>query len=254
MADAALRPHVSVLTYHSIDGSGSPVSTAAPEFARQMSALASAGWRTLTPADFIRGHRAGGWPARTFLLSFDDGYRSLFDEAMPIAAAHAFTGVVFVATERVGGIMSGRCEPSAPLLDWPGLRAVAAAGWSVASHGCSHRPLSSLPAAEVERELADSRAIIEDRIGAPVTTLAYPYGAKSPDVERVAAARYDAAFGTVLGRATRASRAAAIERIDAYYLRGMPLAGFDGVMWRLYLALRRVGRAVRARSVVNSEG
>jgi peptidoglycan/xylan/chitin deacetylase (PgdA/CDA1 family) len=249
VADAAIRRDLPVLTYHSIDNSGSPVSIAPREFRRHMDALAAAGWRTIDVDTFLRGRRDGGWPARTFVLTFDDGYRNLLDEALPVMAACGFTGVVFAATDRVGGTMIGPDEPSwtpaSPLLDWDGLRAMAAAGWSIASHAVTHRRLPSLAPAEVARELAESRARIEHEIGAAARALAYPYGDASPDVERLAGERYDAAFGTTLGFASASTRATNIERIDAYYLRGQPVAHLDGAPLRLYLAVRRAGRAIR---------
>lgn len=243
-----------VLTYHSIDDSGSPVSIAPAEFTRQMQALASAGWRTIAMDAFVRGHREGGWPERTFLLTFDDGYRNLVEHARPAAAACAFHGTVFVAIDRVGGTMAGPSEPSwtpaSPLLDWSELRALSAAGWSVGSHACSHRDLTSLPEDDVARELAASKAAIEDRIGAAVTAIAYPYGAASDEVERASAKHYAAAFGTTLAFVTPSSRATQFERIDAYYLKGRAVESLDGAPLRSYLALRRAGRALRARLTV----
>lgn len=248
-----MSSRIPVLTYHSIDDSGSPVSIAPAAFRRQMHALASAGWRTIAMDAFVRGHRDRQWPARTFVLTFDDGYRNLVEHALPAASEHGFHGTVFVAIDRVGGTMAGPSEPSwtpaLPLLDWDGLRTLAAAGWSIASHACSHRRLPSLAPAEAAEELARSKATIEDRIGAAVTAIAYPYGAVSDDVERLAAAQYSAAFGTTLAFTTASSRATHFERIDAYYLRGMPIAQLDGVLLRVYLAARRAGRALRARSL-----
>ncbi len=248
-----LRRNVPVLTYHSIDDSGSPVSVSAREFHRQMQALVSAGWRTIGTDAFMRGHRQGGWPPRTFVLTFDDGFRNLIEKAMPIAADAGFSGTVFVATGRVGGTMKGAGEPAwipdVPLLDWNGLRSLAAAGWSIASHADTHRRLPALPADEVTRELTASKARIEDEIGAPVTAFAYPYGAASAAVERAAAEHYEAAFGTRLAHVTSSSRAANFERIDAYYLRGLPAMQLDGRLFRSYLALRRAARTLRARSL-----
>jgi peptidoglycan/xylan/chitin deacetylase (PgdA/CDA1 family) len=247
----ATTTRIPVLTYHSIDDSGSPVSIAPAEFRRQMHALASAGWRTIAMDAFERGHRDGQWPARTFVLTFDDGYRNLVDLALPAARDCSFHGTVFVAVDRVGDTMTGPAEPSwtppSPLLDWNGLRELASEGWSIASHACSHRRLTSLDADDLERELAHSKQTIEDRVGAPVTVLAYPYGAVSPDVERAAGRHYRTAFGTTLSFVTASSRVTNLERIDAYYLKGRAVDALDGTALRSYLAVRRAGRAVRAR-------
>ena len=244
---SATRPFIPVLTYHSIDDSGSPVSIAPAEFRRQMKALAAAGWRTIAMDALLRGHREGQWPARTFVLTFDDGYRNLVDEALPAARECSFGGTVFVSVDRVGGTMVGSGEPACPLLDWSGLRELASEGWSIASHACSHRRLTSLGADDLERELAHSKQTIEDRVGAPVAALAYPYGSASPDVERAAGRHYQAVFGTTLWFVTASSRATNFERIDAYYLKGRAVETLDGAFWRGYLALRRAGRAARRR-------
>jgi len=141
--------------------------------------------------------------------------------------------------------MAGASEPSLPLLDWDGLRALASKGWAVASHACSHRRLTALAPGEIARELDVSKATIEDRVGVPVTALAYPYGAASAEVERLAGERYAAAFGTILAFATASSCATNVERIDAYYLKGRAVDALDGAIMRGYLALRRAGRALR---------
>ena len=246
---SASRSFIPVLTYHSIDGSGSPVSIAPVEFRRHMQALAAGGWRTIAMDAFVKGRRDGQWPERTFVLTFDDGYANVVEHALPAARECGFHGTVFVAVDRVGGTMAGPDEPSwtprTPLLDWGGLLALASEGWSIASHGCSHRRLTELAPAEIDRELAVSRKMIQDRIGAPVTALAYPYGVATPAIERAAAAHYEAAFGTTLAYVTGSSRATNYERIDAYYLKGRAVDGLDGAVMKGYLALRRAGRAAR---------
>jgi peptidoglycan/xylan/chitin deacetylase (PgdA/CDA1 family) len=250
MSHPGMGRDIPVLTYHSIDDSGSPVSVTAREFRRQMQSLAGAGWRTLTLPEFLRGHAEGHWPARTFLLTFDDGYRNVLEEALPVAAACSFQGILFVSTDRVGAVMTGPGQPSwtpsGTLLDWQGLKEAASAGWTIASHGCSHRALPGVRYDEATRELARSKATIEERLGLPVTALAYPYGAVSPAIERLAADHYDAAFGTRLAHVSAGSRATNLERIDAYYLRRLPIARLDGALARIYLTVRRAGRALRA--------
>jgi peptidoglycan/xylan/chitin deacetylase (PgdA/CDA1 family) len=253
MSDPGARPCIPVLTYHSIDDTGSPVSMTAREFRRQMQSLAAAGWRTVTVSEFLAGHAEGRWPARAFLLTFDDGYRNVLEHALPVAAGCSFQGTVFVSTERVGGVMAGPGQPSwtpaGPLLDWTGLKTLASEGWSIASHGCTHRALPGVSNADATVELARSKETIEEELGVAVTAFAYPYGAVSQSVERLAAEHYEAAFGTRLARVTPASRATNFERIDAYYLKRLPVDRLDSTLARMYLAVRRAGRAMRANSL-----
>jgi peptidoglycan/xylan/chitin deacetylase (PgdA/CDA1 family) len=92
-------------------------------------------------------------------------------------------------------------EQSEESLGWPELERLREAGWEVGSHTTTHALLPDLGDTELERELADSRAAIEKRLGS-CETLAYPYG-RADDRTAAAAARagYRAAF--TLGRAHR---------------------------------------------------
>src|SRR5436190_6900669 len=103
MPERLAQTALPVLTYHSIDDSGSPVSVAPEEFRRQMTALATSGWRTLSLETALKGHAAGSWPARTLLLTFDDGFQNILDHAAPVLHLHGFRALVFVVTGRVGG-------------------------------------------------------------------------------------------------------------------------------------------------------
>ena len=62
------------------------------------------------------------------------------------------------------------------LAGWKELRALDPAIVTIGSHTLSHSILTSLPPAEVECELADSRRILESRLGRPVEEFAYPNG------------------------------------------------------------------------------
>src|SRR5205809_929719 len=100
---AALPP---VLCYHRVGGPLELGVTriARSTFARQMKALARAGWRTLTLAEFSERvtHPASRIPHPEFLLSFDDGYASLAEHVYPLLADVGFTATTFLVTDYVG--------------------------------------------------------------------------------------------------------------------------------------------------------
>ena len=83
-------------------------------------------------------------------------------------------------------------------LSWEQAREMLAAGMRIGAHTHTHRNLARLSVAEQRDELTRSRAIIEAQLGAPVDTLAYPFGAPrdfTAETERVAAGSgYRAAF------------------------------------------------------------
>src|SRR5205814_8715230 len=104
---AALPP---VLCYHRVGGplELGVMRIARSTFARQMNALARAGWRTLTLAEFSQRvtHPASGIPHLEFLLSFDDGYASLGAHGYPVRADVGFSATTFLMTDSVGRLNS----------------------------------------------------------------------------------------------------------------------------------------------------
>jgi peptidoglycan/xylan/chitin deacetylase (PgdA/CDA1 family) len=72
-------------------------------------------------------------------------------------------------------------------LDWEQVRAMAAAGFAIGSHGCSHRILTRLPAEAAREELVRSKAEIERRVGVNVEHFAFPNNAGSEALVTAAA-------------------------------------------------------------------
>jgi len=86
---------------------------------------------------------------------------------------------------------------------------------TIGSHACSHRPLSRLDAATRERELAESRRLIEARIGRKVDTIAYPDGAHDDaTVDGARAAGYQLAFTTIRGTVTPGTEPLRLRRVN----------------------------------------
>jgi peptidoglycan/xylan/chitin deacetylase (PgdA/CDA1 family) len=83
-----------------------------------------------------------------------------------------------------------------PLLSWEGVRSLRDSGVSIGAHSASHPRLTDLPVEQATREVAESRAILEEQLSEPIAHFAYPYG-KSSDVIRrlVVDAGYVAACG-----------------------------------------------------------
>ena len=178
-------------------------------FARQMRALAEAGWRTLTLAEFA-ARLATPTPhaprptSKVFLLTFDDGYASLADHAYPLLAELGFTATTFLITDHVGRTNTWDVRYTwrrLAHLDWPAIEAWRARRFDFASHGASHVRLTWLADAPAAEELARSRETLCARLGeAAGRAVAYPFGATDARIERLAAAAgYELGFGGVRG-------------------------------------------------------
>ena len=150
---------------------------------------------------FIAGLRAPELiPPKSFLVTFDDAYRSLREDALECLDRLRLPAVVFAPTDFVGGWnrFDHDTEPREEICEWATLRELARHGVSIQSHGVTHRALSTLPLSEQEREAAASRHLLEKQLGSPVRLFAYPYGdpgdeQRLPGVLRRAG--YEAAFG-----------------------------------------------------------
>jgi peptidoglycan/xylan/chitin deacetylase (PgdA/CDA1 family) len=136
--------------------------------------------------------------AKTLAVTFDDGYRSVLDLALPILERLGLPASVFVPTAWVGarGPMSwpgidrwtgGPWQDELTPLSWEDLGLLAGGGWEIGSHSRTHPRLSSLDDARLAAELGESRRECERGLGRPCTSIAYPYGDVNARV--VAAAR-----------------------------------------------------------------
>jgi peptidoglycan/xylan/chitin deacetylase (PgdA/CDA1 family) len=206
VALAALTPFPPSLCYHRIGG---PLELGVtrvgrPVFARQMTALARAGWRALSLAEFAAQRPADRGP-RTFLLTFDDGYASLAEHAYPILADLGFTATTFLITDFVGKTNEWDVRYTWTRLShlaWPAMERWHSRGFDFGSHGATHRRLPWLADDEVSAELSRSREMLTSRLG-PESGLAvaYPFGAVDARVADLArAAGYGLGFGGVRGR------------------------------------------------------
>jgi peptidoglycan/xylan/chitin deacetylase (PgdA/CDA1 family) len=234
-----------ILTYHSLDTSGSVISLAPDSFRKQMEWLAESG-APVVPLERIR-ETSGG-----VALTFDDGFRNFYRHAFPVLAAHRFPATVFIVSGYCGGRNDWPTQPrntGVPVLElmrWSEVAEVARAGIGIGCHTATHPPLTALAKSEMESELADSRAAIEDRIGRQVESFAYPYGDAAPGVRAAVGRHFRLACSTRLGPVSAASDPLDLPRVDIYYFRtqfwfralGMPHGAG-------YLAARAMLRGVR---------
>jgi peptidoglycan/xylan/chitin deacetylase (PgdA/CDA1 family) len=177
-----------------------------------MTALARAGWRTLSLQEFANRTVGVGAqhaaPLRTntreFLVSFDDGYASLGEHAYPVLADLGFTAATFLITDYVGKTNTWDVRYTwnrLKHLSWTEIEQWRARGFDFGSHGATHRRLTWLDDASIEAELRGSRETLTSRLGPDAGRgVAYPFGAVNPRVLGVAQrAGYELGFGGVRG-------------------------------------------------------
>ena len=148
-------------------------------FVGHLSYLRENGWRVIDVTIFLRGLKVpDSLPERAALLTFDDGYRSIREIALPWLRRFGYPAVLFVPTDYIGrcNTFDERTEPEEAICDWDDLQELERCGVSIQSHGASHRPLSQLDSEEQWQELVRSKARLEAGLRGPVDLFAYPYG------------------------------------------------------------------------------
>jgi peptidoglycan/xylan/chitin deacetylase (PgdA/CDA1 family) len=114
-----------------------------------------------------------------FALTFDDGRASDYTDAYPALRELGLRATFFVVPTLVG--TSGH-------VSWANLREMVAGGMEIGSHSLTHPFLHQLDRAGIEREYGESKAMIEDRLGAAVRSASLPRGWEPPGVAPVLAA------------------------------------------------------------------
>lgn len=188
-----------VLAYHSIHavepGIDAPDVIASPQaLERDVRTLLDAGYRFLTADDLVT-ETGGGQPAgRTALVTFDDGWLDGLTVAAPMLSRLGVRATFFLCPG-LWGNHDPRMGEAGHVLTAEDARGLAAAGMDLGAHSMTHPDLRTLGDAELQRELADSRAAVEALTGRPCRSLAYPFGLHDARVQRaVADGGFDLAF------------------------------------------------------------
>jgi peptidoglycan/xylan/chitin deacetylase (PgdA/CDA1 family) len=243
--DAAL-----IVTYHAIEEGSSPLCIEPSLFRLHLDWLAELGATTVTVAELAAAIQAGKLPPLAVAITFDDGCASAVRVAAPLLAERGQKATFFCVAGHVGGVNDWPTRttgiPRLELAAADELAELAALGFEIGAHGMDHTPLRGLSDADLDRQIREPRAKLEDAISTEVRCLAYPYGAM-PDAAaaQLVAEVYVAACTTTLERVTASSDPLALPRIDAHYLRRRSVfrrvaaGGLDS-----YVRVRRFGRLV----------
>ena len=169
-------PSTIVLAYHSVSRNERKA------FAKQMDQL-------LRYAKPCRADAPAAQSAldRYVAVTFDDGYKTLLDYAIPELAERNIPATIFVVTGVLGMAPNWQdysggtdCAMSETLMTVEQLRAISSDLIQIGSHTLSHPMLPLLPEDEVRRELLVSRIVLEEILSQKVNLFSFPYGAFDP--------------------------------------------------------------------------
>ena len=190
-------------------------------------------------------------------ITFDDGLASVAHTAVPLLVERGLTATVFCVAGYLGSTTDWPTHragtPILPLAGARELEELVRAGFEIGSHGMEHAPLVGSDHAQLRREVIGSRDALEQVVGVPVPSFAFPYGAGPSEAARsLVRETYSAACSARLGYVRRDADLFALPRVDAHYVRRPQLlrGALDGSL-TTYLTARRV--AARARRLVRRD-
>jgi peptidoglycan/xylan/chitin deacetylase (PgdA/CDA1 family) len=234
-----------IITFHSIDTSGSVLSFPPVAFDRLLDALEESSLPVL-PLDELLLKETG----RGVAITFDDGIRSVYSKALPVLINHAAPAHLFLATGQVG-VQSrwprqSANTPGFQMLNWDEIEQLHDAGICIDSHTHTHPDMRKLNADEMREECELADELIEKRLGRRPRYFAYPYGYLNKGVSDFARSRYQGAVTTRLRMLGRDEDPAKLPRLDSYYLKHHWLQRNLGTLSAgLYLSIRGALRAIR---------
>jgi peptidoglycan/xylan/chitin deacetylase (PgdA/CDA1 family) len=162
-----------ILLYHRIEESTSTSSlesryyTSPSDFKLQMQALKDWGYSTIPISLLVEAIIKGAMlPAKPVVISFDDGYESVYQDAYPIMHAEDFSGVMYLVESYLG---------AEGFMDIGQIQEMTRNGWEIGSHSMTHPYLSKVHD-QVFYEAGGSKTLLSSKIGVDVETFAYPFG------------------------------------------------------------------------------
>lgn len=175
---------VPVLMYHDVmDRPAVYFDLSTREFRGHLEELKRAGANVVPLADLYAHLSAGKQlPERAVVLTFDDGYAGTYENAYPLLKKFGYPATFFVHTGAVG-VNTGR-----PHMTWEQLQELDREGLvSIESHTVSHpEDLRKCGDEQLEQELNQSKAVLEEKLGRKMRFLAYPVGNADGRVAKVA--------------------------------------------------------------------
>jgi peptidoglycan/xylan/chitin deacetylase (PgdA/CDA1 family) len=183
-----LPPQAVILQYHHINTATPRSTSVSPEeFRTHMDYLRDNGFTVLRLEDVLKALRDGSpLPNKTAVITFDDGYASVYDVAYPLLKQRNWPFTIFVPTGLIG-------EKVGLYSNWDQLREMGQNGATLANHTVNHAylldrsPYADEAAwlAAIKTELAEAEARIEQETGQSHHIFAYPYGEYEPALQKL---------------------------------------------------------------------
>jgi peptidoglycan/xylan/chitin deacetylase (PgdA/CDA1 family) len=230
-----------------------------------MSRLKKAGYRGASLQELLASPRNEEASCKRIALTFDDCFEGAYRNAAPILDEFGFRATFFVVVDYVGKTMWGdpvtqkwareakRGRTPFPMMNWHQIGELQRAGMEIGSHSISHPNLTELPEKRAAREIAESKTVLEEKLGAPIHAFCYPWGRHNDALARlVCDAGYQYACTTRCDRVTFETNRFLLPRIAGpgsvtdliFEINGVPKNFLTRSMLRAARSFERLGLSI----------
>lgn len=194
------------------------INTTPKQFSRQMRWLKGQGYESIDLNTMWSCLKAGANTAKKVVITFDDGYQDLLNDAFPLMKQLGFTATVFLVSDRIQN--SPLRVEGADYLTWSDVRTLLEEGFHIGSHSATHADLRSSGPEQIEYEIGFSKETIEQRTGVQIASFAYPFPFPEQDrdftrylADTLENFGYEYGLSSIIGRAQPISSRLAIPRL-----------------------------------------
>ncbi len=167
---------IPILMYHEIGDGPSSLYVSEKNFRAQMHYLRSNGYKIVTMSEAREMLVSKQIPSKVAVITFDDGYVSIYNRAWPILEECAFPATVYVCSS-FPGLYN--------YLTWDHIKILHSGGVEIGSHSHSHPALTSVSPTALSQEIAGSKKILEQKLGTKINSFCYPTGAYNENTPKV---------------------------------------------------------------------
>jgi len=234
-----------IFTFHSIDDKGSVISYRPQYFSLLLETLAARDIPVLDLGTLLRPETRKG-----VAITFDDGMRSVYMNALPVLRERGIPAHMFLSTDAIDSDKSWPRNAvdgyAFDMLSWNEIEALHEGGVLIESHTHTHPDMRLLTIAQMEEECERADDRIEGKIGRRPEYFAYPFGYHNRMARELARKMYKGSVTTELRKLGDAENSAALPRLDTYYLQSERcIRNIDSYSLHGYLALRNMLRNFR---------
>ena len=205
-----MQGRMKVLAYHGVEADPSgPYAVGRQEFAAQMHFLADQGFEVIGLDALLARLRTRQLNARCLALTFDGGYKSVIDNALPVLERLRYTATIFLPTQLISGWPQTAAAGATSwpnFMDWQDVVQLRRMGLQFGGHTMNHRALLKIPLQQAREEIVGSFCDLRAYIRQEFVPFAYPYGQYNSTIaDLVKRAGFSCAcgYGDILGNSAR---------------------------------------------------